>query len=152
MQVINLYELKHFTPEIIAEYLSAAGAKNFILQLDKKHTESALNPKGIFWNYTIAAWAGELLHGCCAQFSCTAPEPGDSRSPFCFTGTVIAAELPRLTERLFKISKGWYGSRKEVLTFHALASYHFEQVYYNQQSTPVHRLIYVANHYLEQQL
>jgi len=148
MQVIRLEELKNYSPEIITEFLLPAGTGELHLDLYKTHSETWYNLEGIFWNYTIAAWAGRLLGDCSEQISCTAPEAGDKLIPFSFT--LRYANRQELAVILYKITTGIYGNKKQVLKFHALASYHFEQAWYQKQNSPLKPLLVIANKYLEQ--
>ena len=149
MQKINLDELEGYDLQIIAEYLEGLeGNRNhFEICIDKVQYYPEI-PYTVFWNYCLAAYAGQQLHDIADSFSLYVPCPKKLEG---FRFTIEVSDLSALAQTLLRIA-GWYTIGDDTIPeFFKLAAAYYNDAWDDFERSACWGLLRVADDYAEEE-
>src|SRR5688500_15541963 len=109
MQVVNLHDLKNYTTGLITELLSQQNDTMFEIIIPRDQFDPDDQDFPIFWQYHMAAFAGQQLYNVAESFAYEVPCP-KKRNPFQFEIEVTTTK--RLAAALAFISCGYFDNNK----------------------------------------
>ncbi len=147
MQTISLSDLKNYDQALIKEYLEKYPLNQFKIifpRMDKSKNEDLLPPPA-FWDFHLAAWAGQLLKNIAQSFSMFIPDP-ESNSPIYFN--VYIQNREKLVKVLSHCEAGFFQESDEMIRFHDEALKYFRDAFEGETTSHCWGLLYVAKDYL----
>jgi len=145
MNSINIHDLKNYNAKLIAEYLQQQSRNAFQIIIPKDRIDPDDINFSIFWQYHMAAYAGQKLYNVSESFAYTVPCP-QSKNNFHFE--IQVADIKRLSTALAFIICGYYDNDKTILRFNEEAATFLSDSFEAKTECNTWGLLHIANEYL----
>lgn len=145
MTSLLLPDLKNYNAKLIAEYLDQQGGNAFQIIIPKDRIDPEDINFSIFWQFHMAAYAGQKLYNVSESFAYYVPCP-QSKNNFQFE--IQVAEIKRLSPALAFIICGYYDNDKTMLRFNEEAAKFLTDSFEGKTECNTWGLLHIANHYL----
>ena len=145
MQVVNLHDLKNYTSGLIIELLSQQNDTMFEIIIPRDQFDPDDKDFSIFWQYHMAAFAGQQLFNVAESFAYDVPCP-KKRKPFRFEIEVTNNKL--LAAALAFISCGYFDNNKAMLKFNQDAADYLSASFEGKIDCATWGLLSIANDHL----
>lgn len=145
MITININQFKGYTIKDIHEFLSLQNSNHYEIFIPKMEADPGELNFSIFWDYHVAAYAGQKLNSSSESFAYDVPCP-KRQNPFRFE--LETNDLMKLSIALRFIIVGYYTNGSGMTNFHQHAAAHFDEAYKGKTDPACWGLLYIANEYL----
>ena len=145
MQTINLHDLKNYTPRLITELLSQQNDNTFEIIIPRDQLDPDDKNFSIFWQYHMAAFAGQQLYNVAESFAYDVPCP---KKQTAFRFEIEVCNPKRLASALAFISCGYFDNDDTMLRFNQGAADYLSDSFEGKIDCPTWGLLHIANDYL----
>jgi hypothetical protein len=140
----NLSQLKHYNRSLIYQWLRLHDTDSFTIEIDWEIYDDMDDELQFVFNYTSAAYTGELLSNCAQSIQYNAPLP--RQQPFLFILSKCNKKI--LAGKLAAIVQGYFDDEDGMTRFSILSSQYLINVLDGKIITHVPALIHLAEQYL----
>jgi hypothetical protein len=145
MQRINLHDLKNYTAGLIAELLSQQNDNAFEIIIPREPLDPDDKDFSIFWQYHMAAYAGQQLYNVAESFAYDVLCP---KKLTAFRFEIEVSETERLAAALAFICCGYFDNDEAMLKFNQDAADYLSNSFEGTISCATWGLLSIANDHL----